>query len=194
MINHTSLRRRHPYVFPLVILLLSLALPLSAPGAAPVEGEEAGMLEVTVQVDGLACPFCAYGLEKKLRKVNNVAELEIRVDEGRAVLKPAEGSGLDLQELERAVRDGGFTPRRMDLVARGRLGELNGAPVIELPDDTLLLLADDGETRALLEAASSGSAPATDQLIRVEGQAERRAADGHAGHPYTLVLSSFEIV
>jgi len=48
-----------------------------ADGPARPSAEPLGMLEVRVQVDGLSCPFCAYGLEKKLRRVDNVAELEI---------------------------------------------------------------------------------------------------------------------
>ncbi len=66
-----------------LIGLLLLALTQAAAAQAP---QELGMLEVTVQVDGLSCPFCAYGLEKKLRKVENVARIEIRVNEGRAVV------------------------------------------------------------------------------------------------------------
>ena len=83
--------------------LLVLSLTQGAAAQAP---QELGMLEVSVQVDGLSCPFCAYGLEKKLRKVENVARIEIRVDEGRAVITPESGTSLELDELEQAVRDG----------------------------------------------------------------------------------------
>ena len=82
--THASAR----FVVSLVgLLLLSLTQP-----AAAQPGQPFGMLEVSVQVDGLSCPFCAYGLEKKLRKVANVASLEIQVSDGRAVLTPEPGT------------------------------------------------------------------------------------------------------
>ena len=73
----------------LAVSLTVLLLPFLTPGATAQSAQELGMLEVSVQVDGLSCPFCAYGLEKKLRKVENVASIEIRVNEGRAVVTPS---------------------------------------------------------------------------------------------------------
>ncbi len=72
----------------LAVSLTALLLLFLTQGATAQAAKELGMLEVSVQVDGLSCPFCAYGLEKKLRKVENVARIEIRVDEGRAVVTP----------------------------------------------------------------------------------------------------------
>ena len=48
------------------ITILTLALSGSVgPSAAAVE-------TMTVQVDGLVCPFCVYGLEKQLKKLHDV--------------------------------------------------------------------------------------------------------------------------
>ena len=102
----------------LTVSLTGLLLLSLTQGAAAQAPQELGMLEVNVQVDGLSCPFCAYGLEKKLRKVENVASLEIQVSEGRAVLKPKPGTSLDLRAVEQATRDGGFTPREVSVTAR----------------------------------------------------------------------------
>ena len=170
----------------LAVPLTGLLLLSVSHTAAAQPAPELGMLEVSVQVDGLSCPFCAYGLEKKLRKVDNVARLEIRVDEGRAVVTPKPGTSLELDVLEQAVRDGGFTPREVSVTARGRLIELNGAAALELSDGILLLLAEGGQTNALLKSPSGS-------VVRVEGQAAHEQADGHAGHPYTLTVRSFEI-
>ncbi len=168
------------------LLLFSIAPTTAAEVGVNASAQELGMLQVTVQVDGLSCPFCAYGLEKKLKKVENVADLSIQVDQERAVLTPEVGTSLDLEELEKAVRDGGFTPRGITLIARGRLSEFNGVPALELPNDTVLLLSDNAETSALLESGSGA-------VVRVEGQAALESMDGHTGHPYTLSISAFEI-
>ena len=170
----------------LAVSLTGLLLLFLPQGATAQAAQELGMLEVSVQVDGLSCPFCAYGLEKKLRKVENVARIEIRVDEGRAVVTPESGTSLELDELERAVRDGGFTPRDVSVTARGRLTELNGAAALELSNGILLLLAEGGQTNALLRSP-------TGSVVRVEGQAALEQPRGHAGHPYTLTVRSFEV-
>ena len=169
----------------LVVLLVGLLLLLSLThDVAAQPGQPLGMLEVSVQVDGLSCPFCAYGLEKKLRNVDNVASLEIQVSEGRAVLDPKRGTSLDLAAVEQAVRDGGFTPRGLTVTARGRLSELHGTPALELSNDTVLLLAEGGQADALFTLAAGS-------VVRVEGQAAKEQTNGHAGHPYTLTVSSF---
>ena len=33
--------------------------------------------KITIEVDGLACPFCAYGLEKNLKEIDGVENIEI---------------------------------------------------------------------------------------------------------------------
>ena len=32
---------------------------------------------IAVTVNGLACPFCAYGIEKKIKRLNGVKEIKI---------------------------------------------------------------------------------------------------------------------
>ncbi|MFQ5743809.1 MAG: heavy-metal-associated domain-containing protein [Acidobacteriota bacterium] len=180
----------------LAVLLISGLLMIPAQSAAVAgvaTGGNLGMLEVSVQVDGLSCPFCAYGLEKKLRKVENVAGLKIQVDEGRAVLRPEEGTSLDLASVEKAVRDGGFSPREITLRARGQITEFNGVPALELPNDTVLLLADNAETAALLESMHGTGSDGGGPMVLVEGRAVLESKDGHTGHPYTLTISSFEV-
>ena len=163
---------------------LQMAVAESAVGTA---AEDVGMLEVSVQVDGLSCPFCAYGLEKRLRKVENVAKLEIQVNEGRAVVKPEPGTSVDLAELEQAVRD-------LSLTVQGRLAELDGAPALELSNGILLLLAEDVQTTALLESQGAKGGEGAGPVVRVQGKAARQKAEGHAHHPYTLTIRTFEFV
>jgi copper chaperone CopZ len=168
-----------------VVSLVGLLVLSLTHDVAAQPGQPFGMLEVSVQVDGLSCPFCAYGLEKKLKKVDHVASLEIQVNEGRAVLTLEPGTSLDLAALEQAVRDGGFTPGGLTLTARGRLGQLHGAPALELSDGTVLLLAEGGRADELL-TLTNGSA------VQVEGHAVLEQTPDHTAHPYTLTVNSFE--
>ncbi len=62
-------------------------------------------------VDGLACPFCAYGVEKKLRGVAGVEKLDIDINTGVVSVTMAEGASLDEAAARQIVKDAGFTLR-----------------------------------------------------------------------------------
>lgn len=62
-----------------------------------------------IEVAGLACPFCAYGIEKKLRAIPGVERVETNIKEGTVVIVMKDGATLDRTRVERAVREAGFT-------------------------------------------------------------------------------------
>jgi len=76
--------------------------------------------EVKVKVDGLACPFCAYGLEKKLMEYDPLLSLKILVDEGYAVIQHAEEVLPDLDRIKKLVKKGGFTPKEILITVSGK--------------------------------------------------------------------------
>jgi mercuric ion binding protein len=65
----------------------------------------------TLQVDGLACPFCAYGVEKQLRAVDGVATVETDIKAGTVTIDMRAGATLDEATAKRAVERAGFTFR-----------------------------------------------------------------------------------
>jgi len=67
---------------------------------------------VKVEVDGLACPFCAYGLEKKLKKIEGQQDLFIEIQEGYATFNVPAGSEITKEKLNKIVEDAGFTARK----------------------------------------------------------------------------------
>ncbi len=52
----------------------------------PVIQIRAEISEVTVSVKGLSCPFCIYGLEKKLKRGEEVGDVQIDLRSGIAVM------------------------------------------------------------------------------------------------------------
>ncbi len=73
----------------------------------------AGGTRYELRVDGLSCPFCAYGIEKKLVKTRGVTAVEIDLDRGLVVVKTREGVTLTEAQLKKLVDDAGFTLRSM---------------------------------------------------------------------------------
>jgi len=76
---------------------------------APVESPDA-----TVYVDGMACPFCAYGLEKKLKKLDAIRKMEVQLEKGRVLLAFQDGQSLTKEEIQQAVKEAGFTARKIE--------------------------------------------------------------------------------
>ena len=65
-------------------------------------------------VDGLACPFCAYGVEKKLGAVEGVEKLDIDINAGVIRVTMAEETALDEATAKQAVEDASFTLRHFE--------------------------------------------------------------------------------
>lgn len=65
--------------------------------------------DIVIGIDGLACPFCAYGLEKKLKKLDGVADIFVDIDEGRTDIKLKKNASLGEEKIRKAVQDAGFT-------------------------------------------------------------------------------------
>lgn len=72
--------------------------------------------KVVVRVDGLACPFCDFGLSKLLKKLEGVENVELDLNEGIAELLLKPGATVSNEEIKRAVDLAGFTaPKDRDI-------------------------------------------------------------------------------
>jgi len=67
-----------------------------------------------VGVNGLTCPFCTYGIEKHLLKLDGVEGVETNIDEGYVLVNMDEGESLEKPEVERAVKKAGFSLRSFE--------------------------------------------------------------------------------
>ena len=81
----------------------------------------AGIQSAVIQVDGLTCPFCAYGLEKKFKALPGVSGMKVRMRTGKVEVLFKENAIPTVESLRKAVVDGGFTPREIELSINGRL-------------------------------------------------------------------------
>ncbi len=73
--------------------------------------EDVTKQKASIQVDGLSCPFCAYGLEKNLKKVKGIESVDIDMKTGKATVIIKSDRQVDDQALRQAVKKAGFTAR-----------------------------------------------------------------------------------
>ena len=88
---------------------LVLALMLFAATAALADSHV-----YKLYVDGLACPFCAYGVEKKVGGLNGVETVMIDIDGGIVAVTMGGGATLSEAAAKQAVDEAGFTLREFE--------------------------------------------------------------------------------
>lgn len=88
----------------IAVLIMTLALN----GIAFAAGSQ-----YIMRVDGLACPYCAYGIEKKLKKIDGVKKIDIDLNKGLVIVNVAEGVILSEEKMKKLFKDAGFTYRSM---------------------------------------------------------------------------------
>ena len=71
---------------------------------------------VRLKVDGMVCPFCAYGLEKRLEEIASIDAVLIRISDGLVQIRTKEGQDLTDEALTDAVRKSGFSLREIERV------------------------------------------------------------------------------
>lgn len=92
-----------------VALIASSGLSASpALAASDVEPEATNRVVVTVQ--GVGCPFCVFGIEKWLGKIDGVQDVQMDLETGRVTLTLEPGASVTEDQLRRAVEQAGFTP------------------------------------------------------------------------------------
>ena len=66
-----------------------------------------------MRVDGLACPYCAYGIEKKLTAIDGVQNIDVDLDKGLVSVDVSDGVVLTEADMKQLFNDAGFTYRSM---------------------------------------------------------------------------------
>lgn len=69
--------------------------------------------QYNMRVDGLACPFCAYGIEKGFLKTEGVTSVDIDLKNGLVIIKTDDGKTFKEDELKAIINDTGFTMKSM---------------------------------------------------------------------------------
>jgi len=83
-----------------VVLGLLMSLPLWASST-----------HYEMRVDGLACPYCAYGVEKKLNAIDGVQDIDVDLNAGMVRVDVSEGVELTEVAMKKLFNDAGFTLR-----------------------------------------------------------------------------------
>lgn len=128
-------------------------------GALAIAGwAPAAVEQVSVRVDGVGCPFCVHGIDTRLNHlagVDRTAGIKTSLQKGTSRFTWNNAVEFDPEDVRRAIRDAGFTPRDISVWVTGTAGR---AP------------ADDSATTLLLTDGKVGPTV----ILRPGDQADRR--------------------
>ncbi len=99
------------FVVPVLLVLLFLFPLLSF--------AEKATQKISIKVEGLYCPFCAYGIEKQLKKLKGFKKVEINLKHGVAELHVKPGMSITDQAIQQAVEDAGFDSATIERTQNG---------------------------------------------------------------------------
>ena len=123
----------------LPLLLIGLLLA-PRPAVAQIE-------EVRIAVDGLTCTLCAAGLERSLRRMDDVSNVEIAVAEESAIVRLKSGRTFDPDTFRTAVKNAGQQVRTFELRVNGTVREQNGRYSVQPGNGTPLVVTSQSASR-----------------------------------------------
>lgn len=108
----------------LVVTALALvASTFSAAAQAPAgDGNQA-----VVTVQGMQCPFCAYGIKKHLAKLAGVTRVDVELAKNQAIVTVAPDAKVTDAQIQQAIRKAGFTPGKIEWQSVGQREKTTGA-------------------------------------------------------------------
>ena len=153
------------------VLLGVLVLGVSFAARAEVLGAE-------LLVSGMSCPFCAFGIEKKLRALEGVRDVTVFLDDGRIELAFSPENAARAADIDAAVKKAGFELSGLRVEVRGTLASDDGTPVLEAAEKVQFRLLDAKTQRPIsrdeLEELRSR---ASDGTLVIEGEVDDWTSD-----------------
>lgn len=69
---------------------------------------------IKIEIKGMACPYCAFGMEKQLKKVSGVKNVAIELNEGLAYISTPKNQKPLKESLALIITNAGFTVGKIE--------------------------------------------------------------------------------
>ncbi|WP_124979898.1 heavy-metal-associated domain-containing protein [Nonlabens xiamenensis] len=118
-----------------IIILITIAIGLTAFAKADAQNNNLDHFEI--QVDGLGCPFCAYGLEKKFKEFKGIKNVEIQIESGDFSFDYPSEKNLKMEAVLTQVEKAGYTPNEATITRADGSVETNAVDKAMVNKDNL---------------------------------------------------------
>jgi mercuric ion binding protein len=121
------------------IIIMTMIMSLFAVTTTQAQKNGKQMDAFEVQVDGLGCPFCAYGLEKKFKEFKGIKKVAIDIETGDFSFQYPSEKALSMEDVVAQVKKAGYTPNIAKITrADGTIENSEAAAVTEVTDGSIL--------------------------------------------------------
>lgn len=116
--------------------------------------------DFTVMVEGLGCPFCAYGLEKKFKELKGLKKPVIDMETGKFTFQYPTERKLSIAQVEQQVDAAGYTAVKVSINRADGSQEVSGATTTavvgqQVQQEQLSVAGNCGMCKARIEKAAS---------------------------------------
>ncbi|NIA29913.1 MAG: hypothetical protein GWP06_08400 [Actinobacteria bacterium] len=144
--------------------------------------------QVRIKVNGLACPFCAYGLEKKLKKLDGVGKINISLNKGLATLDSKADQSIEFKNLKKIVKAAGFSATEIAVTVRGVVRKSNDSYILAVShSQDELILENNEKLNSLLSILNGAPDPVSAMGILYKSKKHKTGS-----HPFILNITWFE--
>lgn len=98
--------------------------------------------QIEVQVDGLGCPFCAYGLEKKFKEFKGIKDVKIEMETGIFNFSYPTEKAMTLEQVENQVDKAGYTAVTTKIIRANGTVEESKQNITELTEESEIVSKD----------------------------------------------------
>ena len=116
----------------IIIVLIVLCSALGAQAQKAMDSFE-------VQVDGLGCPFCAYGLEKKFKEFKGIKKVAIDIETGDFSFQYPSEKALTMDAVIAQVEKAGYTPNEAKITRANGEQETSGGTLTVLSEKSVVV-------------------------------------------------------
>jgi len=122
----------------LIIIIAVLAFSLNSNNVNAQSDRD----QIEVQVDGLGCPFCAYGLEKKFKEFKGIKDVKIEMETGLFNFTYPSEKEMTLKQVESQVDKAGYTAVTTKITRADGTIEESKQNITELSDQSEIITKD----------------------------------------------------
>lgn len=112
----------------------------------PLESQ-AQLLEVKQTVFGMDCAPCAYGLEKRIQKMDGIQSVSVSLNDGLLNTTLKQNNALTLQAIRQAVEESGFKAKEATISASGTITRSeSGNYILEISSEERFMLKTENQS------------------------------------------------
>lgn len=105
-----------------VSVLMTAALAPET-GAQDKQDTEVTNPDVILQVNGLVCDLCSLNMEKHLKRIDAVDNVQVKLDEQKVLLTPHDDQTVTEDALREAVANAGFNTEEVTFTKKDKASE-----------------------------------------------------------------------